>query len=168
MKYLFKKFMTILAGLTAVAMIVAPQFSFAQNYVVSPTYVPTSTLSTAMANQICASLPDSIAAQTYFCVYSPVASTQSIADSDILITNTSQMGATITWHTSIPTTSMVWYSDDYFNVGNMTLYSNSSDGYTMYHTVRIDGINMSSRHLFRVGGLMQSSSTQILSGEQVL
>ena len=120
----------------------------------------------ATANQICMSLPNTVASQTSFCVWS--GSAPRVADNEILIAVTSPTSVVITWNTSIPTTTTLLYSSDPLNPGATIQYINAGQGYTTAHEITISNINLVARHLFMVGGSVQGSSAQISSGEQWL
>ena len=172
-KKLLGAFAAIGTSIAVVAAFVIPSLSFAADYVVSPTYIGTSTLSTYQANQICGSLSDSMAAQTSFCTYNTAngvvpPSVVGIADSAIMIDVTSSTSATITWTTSVPTTSSIWYSSDPTNTSLPAVMTNTNDGYTMYHTVYLTGIDLVAQHLFQVGGTAQGNSQVIMSNWQWL
>ncbi len=167
---IFKK---VTGGLVLVALlglVLIPRASFASNYVVAPSFVGTSTMSTATANQICASLPDAVASQQGFCLYSASASTVGIADQSILISVRSSSSAHITWNTQTPTTTSLWYNTNTTNTDTMSgvKYVNLNEGYTTSHSIDLSGIDLMQVHLFQVGGSVQNSSTQITSGQQLI
>ena len=164
---IIKKLLAVGALVAVMGVIVLPRLSAAQDYAVSPSYVGTSSMSVATANQICMSLPDTIASQTSFCTWSAAAA-PNIADNAIRITVTTPTTAVITWTTSIPTTSTLWYASDPSIPTITTQYMNAGDGYTMSHTITITGINLTPRHLFMVGGTVQTTGLQVSSGEQAL
>ena len=171
----FKKLLTAGAamgtGLALIAALVLPNLTFAANYGVSPTYAGTSSLSVAQANQICQSLSDSVAAQTPFCAYTgstiPVSPT-TIADMSIMIHVTSPTTAMITWTTPVPTTSSLWYSSDPMNTNYPVMTTNNADGYSIYHTVYVTGVDLVTRHAFRIGGMTQNGAQSYMSGLQGL
>ena len=152
--------------MTILGICVLPRSSFAADYVVSPSFVANSSMSIATANQICMSLPNTVASQTSFCVWS--GSAPRVADNEILIAVTSPTSVVITWNTSIPTTTTLLYSSDPLNPGATIQYINAGQGYTTAHEITISNINLVARHLFMVGGSVQGSSAQISSGEQWL
>ena len=148
--------------------LVIPRASFAADYVVSPSFAGNATLSVALANQVCLSLPDAVASQQPFCVFSSAPSTVTIADHDILISVTSGTSAHITWNTATPSTSQLWYSSDPLTASqsNSVQYVNNADGYTTTHSIDISGIDLKYPHLFEVGGIVQGTSLQITSYQQ--
>jgi small-conductance mechanosensitive channel len=172
----FKKLLVSIAaigtGLAVMGALIIPGLSFAQDYVVSPSYVGTSSLSVAQANQICTSLSDAVASQTSFCAYSYNASVPapvfSIADNAILITVTSSSSATITWTTSVPTTTSLWLNNTPSYSNASVVSTNAADGYTMYHTITLTGLDLTAQHSFEVGGTAQGSSQMIMSAWQWL
>jgi len=161
-----KKFTALGILVTILGICVFPHSS--ADYGVSPSFTANSTMSVAQANQICMSLPDSVASQESFCSWSSVANVPGIADNAILITVTSPTTVTITWNTVVPTTTTFSYISDPLNPNIATQYSNTSDGYTTFHTIMLSGLDLTARHLFIVSGSVQGSGAQISSAEQWL
>ncbi len=153
----------------AVGFMIAPALSFA-NYTVSPSFNGTPTMSISSANQICGSLPDGIAAQQSFCAPGamPAMGTVSIADHDILISATSSTSVHITWTTTTPTTTSLWYSDSIAAQAPAVQYTNTAEGYSYTHSIDITNINLMPQHLFRVGGNTQTGNNSVTSYLQLL
>ncbi len=167
---IFKKAAGGLVIVALLAIVLIPRSSFASNYIVSPSFVGTSTMSTSTANQVCASLPDAVAAQQSFCSYSAASSSIGIADQSILISVRSSSSAHITWNTSTPTTTALWYNMSALNTNSMSgvQYVNLNEGYTTSHSIDLSGIDLTQVHLFQVGGVVQGSTSQITSGQQLI
>ena len=163
-----KKIFAMGVAVAMLAVIILPRMSFAENYVVSPSFVGNSSFTTAMATQVCASLPDAVAAQQSFCSYSTHPTTVSIADNAILIKVTSSTSAIITWNTPVMTTSSLTYMDNPMNTNLISQYTNTADGSSYTHTVVLTGIDLTQQHLFQVSGIVQGTSSQISSRNQVI
>lgn len=167
---IFKKAAGGMVVVALLTVILIPRVSFASNYIVAPSFVGTPTMSTSTANQICASLPDAVASQQGFCFYSAAASTVGIADQSILISVRSSSSAHITWNTQTPTTTALWYNSNPTNTDTMSgiKYVNLNEGYTTVHSIDLTGIDLVQVHLFQVGGMIQNSTTQVTSGQQLI
>ena len=171
---IIKKVAATAVILAVLGIFVLPRMSFAQDYAVSPSFAGNGDMTVAMANQICTSLPDNLAAQQSFCAWSGVLVPPiSIPDNNILIKTTSPTSVVITWSTSVPTTSTLWYADNPSYPNTSTEFTNTADGYTTLHTVNLTNLDLTARHLFMVGGsetLMtgQSTAVQVASAEQWL
>ena len=93
--------------------------------------------------------------------------TITIPDNAIMIHVTSSTSAMITWNTSVATSTTLNYVDS--NYSNATVqYSNLGDGFTMFHTITISGIDLSRQHSFSVGGAVQQTGVLIASNPQSL
>ncbi len=123
MKKIITKMTAFTAVLAALAILIVPQLSSAENYV-------------------------------------------SIPDNTIMISVLSSNTARITWYTSMPTTSSLWYSAIPGNSAMPVQYLNSTEGYANSHSVIISGIDLVQRHTFRVGGTTQDGMSTITSGDQ--
>ncbi len=157
MKTIFAKIFLAGTGIALVALLLVPH-AFAQNYVVSPSYVATSSLSSQQANTVCASLPNATASQIPFCAWGGIGSPVNtnvpvtISQDAVLISVTSATSAVITWYTAQPTTTALWYSDDPNNQNAAVMSTNGTTGLSNTHSMTVSGINLMYRHIFKVGG----------------
>lgn len=153
MNTFIKKLALIPAGIVLIALAAVPAISSADsNYRLSSTISGFTFVNAATASTICRMLPDAVAATVPFCVWVGGQAGSTATVSNITVTNKTANGAMVSWTTSVPTTTMLWYAANPNTPTILTGYADPNQGYTTNHWINLSNINTALGYNFMVGG----------------